>query len=276
MKLAVISDIHGNVAALEAVIEDMESWRPDQVIINGDLINRGPDSRDCMELVKKHLGRSHILKGNHEEYVLECAAREFVPGDQYHELHRFAHWTIDQLGPLIEEVHGWHDHLDLTDPEGGEFHVTHGTRLGKRDGIRSNTGREQLPEKLGNPGRLFITAHTHQPLVLDFDGTKVVNVGSVGSPFDRDPRAAYGRFTFGDNRWNVRIVRVEYDRSRTERAYEESGFLDEGGPFARIMLTELRQSRGHMAPWMRRYYQAVLDGEIGIEQAVSRYLDALG
>ncbi len=275
MKLAVISDIHGNVAALEAVIEDIQTWHPDQVIINGDLINRGPDSRDCMQLVKEYLGRSPILKGNHEEYVLECAAREFIPGEQRHELHRFAHWTIDQLGSLIEEVRVWHDHLDLVDPEGGEFHVTHGTRLGKRDGIRSNTERDQLPEKLGSPGRLFITAHTHQPLVLDFDGTKVVNVGSVGSPFDRDPRAAYGRFAFHDNRWNAQIVRVEYDRARTERAYEESGFLDEGGPFARIMLTELRQSRGHMAPWMRHYLRAVLNGDITVEKAVAEYLRSL-
>ncbi len=275
MKLAVISDIHGNLPALEAVLDDLAKWRPDQVILNGDLINRGPDSRGCLGLVTQQLPHCHIVKGNHEEFVLACAEKEFSPGIQRHELRRFAHWTIDQLGTGLEVVRQWHEDLDLTDPDGGELHITHGTRLGKRDGIRHNTDPETLPAKLGDPRQLFITAHTHQPLILDYEGTLVVNTGSVGSSFDRDYRAAYGRFTFHAGRWKAEIVRVDYDRARTERDYVESGFLEQGGPFARVMLTELRQSRGHMAPWMRRYHQAVLDGEITVEQAVTEYLASL-
>ncbi len=275
MKLAVISDIHGNLPALEAVIGDLERWGPDQVITNGDVINRGPDSLGCLELIGQQLAGSNIIKGNHEEFVLACAEKEFSPGIQRHELRRFAHWTINQLGAGLEMVRRWHEDLDLTDPDGGELHITHGTRLGKRDGIRHNTDPKTLPAKLGDPRQLFITAHTHQPLILDCEGTLVVNTGSVGASFDRDYRAAYGRFTFHAGRWKAEIVRVDYDRARTERDYVESGFLEQGGPFARVMLTELRQSRGHMAPWMRRYHQAVLDGEITVEQAVTEYLASL-
>jgi predicted phosphodiesterase len=272
MKLAVISDIHGNLPALEEVLDDLLSWGPDQVIINGDVINRGPDSVGCLQLIEQQLNGCHILKGNHEEFILECAEKSFTAGNQRHELRRFAHWTIEQLGDRLQQVRDWLEELDLTDPDGGELHITHGTRLGKRDGIGQKTAAEKLPAKLGDPKQLFITAHTHQPLVLDYQGTLVVNTGSVGSPFDRDPRAAYGRFSFHGGRWNAEIIRLAYDRARTERAYEESGFLQQGGPFARILLTELRQSRGHMAPWMRRYEQAVLDGEISVEKAVSEYL----
>jgi predicted phosphodiesterase len=273
MKLAVLSDIHGNLPALEVVLDDLLSWRPDQVIINGDVINRGPDSLGCLELIEQQIPDSLILKGNHEEFVLECAQKPFIPGNQQHELRRFAHWTIEQLGPRLQHVLDWHEDLDLEDPDGGELHVTHGTRLGKRDGIGHRTPAEKLPAKLGDPKQLFITAHTHLPLVLDYQGTLVVNTGSVGSPFDRDPRAAYGRLAFHAGRWNAEIVRLDYDRARTERDYKESGFLDGGGPLTRLMLTELRQSRGHMAPWMRRYQQAVLDGEITVEKAVREYLD---
>ena len=252
MKLAVLSDIHGNLPALEAVLDDLGKWRPDRVIINGDVINRGPDSPGCLELIARQLPTITLIKGNHEEFVLACAEKPFTPGIQRHELRRFAHWTIGQLGDRLQAVSHWREDLDLIDSEGGELHITHGTRLGKRDGIRPNTDPADLAGKLGDPKRLFITAHTHQPLVLDYEGTLVVNTGSVGSPFDRDPRAAYGRFTFHSGRWDAEITRLEYDRARTERDYEESGFLDGGGPFARIMLMELRQSRGHMAVWMRQ------------------------
>jgi predicted phosphodiesterase len=272
MKLAVLSDIHGNLPALEAVLDDVQRWNPDRVIINGDVINRGPDSLGCLQLIEEQLNGCYILKGNHEEFVLECAQKPFIAGNQRHELRRFAHWTIEQLGTRLQQVRDWHEDLDLIDPDGGELHITHGTRLGKRDGIGQKTAPEKLPAKLGDPKQLFITAHTHQPLVLDYEGTLVVNTGSVGSPFDRDPRAAYGRFTFHAGRWNAEIIRLAYDRARTERAYEETGFLEGGGPFARILLAELRQSRGHMAPWMRRYERAVLDGEITVEKAVTDYL----
>jgi predicted phosphodiesterase len=275
VKLAVISDIHGNLPALEVVLDDLAKWKPDKIILNGDVINRGPDSSGCLDLINRQLPQSLCIKGNHEEFVLECAEKAFTSGIQRHELRRFAHWTIDQLGIRLDAVRDWREDLDLTDPDGGEIHVTHGTRLGKRDGILHSTDPDSLPAKLGDPRQLFITAHTHQPLVLDYEGTLVVNTGSVGSSFDRDYRAAYGRFSFHTGRWDAEIVRLEYDRARTVRDYEESGFLEEGGPFARMMLTELRQSRGHMAPWMRRYLKPVLDGAITVEAAVDEYLSSL-
>ncbi len=275
MKLAVLSDIHGNLPALEVVLEDISRWGPDMVVLNGDLINRGPRSRACMQAIRQYQQQIHILKGNHEEFVLRCAAREFQPGVQEHEMRRFAHWTADQLDGLIDEVASWGDELELTDLDGGDLCITHGTRLGKRDSIHANDDPEELAAKLGEPRTLFITAHTHQPLQLQYVDRQVVNIGSVGAPFDRDPRASYGRFNFIGGRWEAQIVRLEYDMEQTERDYRQSGFLDDGGPFARIMLTELRQSRGLMGPWMRRYHQAVLDGEITVERAVEEYMQSI-
>jgi predicted phosphodiesterase len=228
-----------------------------------------------MERIKQYPQEIHILKGNHEEFVLFCAAREFKPGVQEHELRRFAHWTANQLDGLLDQVADWGDELELTDLDGGDLCITHGTRLGKRDTIREQHDPQELEAKLGEPRSLFITAHTHQPMLLQHGGRQVVNIGSVGSPFDRDPRAGYGRFSFSRGRWRAEIIRLEYDTGQTERDYRQSGFLAEGGPFARIMLTELQQSRGLMGPWMRQYHQAVLGGEITVEEAVNEYLDGV-
>ncbi len=275
MKLAVLSDVHGNLPALEVVLEDITRWGADMVVLNGDLINRGPSSRACMERIRRYPQQIKILKGNHEEFVLRCAVREFHSGVQEHELRRFAHWTATQLDGLLDEVAGWDDELELTDLDGGDLYITHGTLLGKRDSIHEQSDPEELEAKLGEPRSLFITAHTHKPMLLQHAGRQVVNIGSVGSPFDGDPRASYGRFSFSRGRWETEIVRLEYDRAQTELDYQQTGFLSEAGPFAQIMLIELQRSRGYMGPWMRHYHQAVLDGEITVEQAVDVYLRKL-
>ncbi len=69
MKLAVLSDIHGNVPALQAVVEHVEAWGPDHVIVNGDIVNRGPYSLECLQAVqeKQAVQGWQLLRGNHED-----------------------------------------------------------------------------------------------------------------------------------------------------------------------------------------------------------------
>lgn len=275
MKIAVLSDIHGNLPALEVVLEDIERWAPDRVVVNGDLINRGPHSLECLELLRRRLD-PHLLQGNHEEFVRHCAGRAREPDSPTYDLRRFGHWTADRLGGALTQVAAWPGNLDLTDPDGGTIHITHGSRLGSRDGIHPGVGDDELAAKVGDPTHLFITSHTHKPLVRDFNGTRVVNVGSVGTPLDRDPRAAYGRFTFGRGGWAVEIVRLAFDRARAERDFRDSGFLEEGGPLTRLIHAELREARSLVGPWMRQYHDAVRAGEVTVAIAVERYLEDAG
>ncbi len=272
MKIAVISDVHGNVPALEAVLDDIERWGPDRLVVAGDLINRGPCSLACFELLEARAPGYRAIQGNHEGFVLRCADRVQDPGDVQGDLSRFAQFTAEQMGEALAPIRIWPHHLDIDDPDAGTVHVTHGSRLGNREGILPDTDGEALAERIGDPRDLFIAAHTHRPLVKHFRGTLIVNVGSVGTPFDRDPRAAYGRLHFAEGRWHADIVRLDFDRARHERNFETSGFLEQGGALARIMLTEFRQSRGHMGPWMRRYHDRVRAGEMALDAAVDEYL----
>ncbi len=272
MKIAILSDIHGNVPALEAVLEDLPRDPPDLCVINGDAINRGPDSLATLRMLARHLPEAIYTKGNHESWVLRCRD-EAIPreGVQF-ETKRFAYWTLDQLGDQLTQIDKWHDNLDLQLESGAAIHVTHGSRLGNRDGIHPRVPDEQLPAKLGDKRDLFIASHTHVPMVREFEGTLVVNSGSIGSPFDRDPRAAYARLNLGMEGWRAEVTRVPYDRQATERLYEESGFLDQAGPLTRLMLRELQISRGLMGIWMRTWQPAVLDQTITLEESVSRVL----
>jgi len=274
VKIVVLSDIHGNVPALEAVLDDILAWGPDEVILNGDLVNRGPYSLAVLRLLRQALPGVRLLAGNHEQYVIEAAGESHEPGTPQYDLTRFARWTAEQLGPaLLDELGGWADHLDLEDLEGASVHVTHGSRLGNRAGISASTPDEALPERLGDPRDLFIASHTHRPLLRRYRDTFIVNVGSVGTPMDADVRACYGRFSFAAGRWRAEIRRVAYDRARTERDFGESGFMHAGGPFARIIRAEFREARVLAGPWMRRYHAPVMAGELSVAEAVERHLE---
>jgi predicted phosphodiesterase len=273
MKLAVLSDVHGNLPALEAVVEDLLHWQPDRVVVNGDLINRGPNSRACVELLQREFPDIELVKGNHEEFVLTCGAEEYDPQLPTFELRRFAHWTYAQMGELMHEVARWHDDLALQGQGNDVVHITHASRLGKRSGISQRTPESDLPDKLGERGALFITSHTHKAMLREFDGTLILNTGSVGSPSDHDPRAAYGRAIFDGGRWRAEIVRLDYHRARAEHDFFSSGLIEEGGALTRLMLEELRHARVFLGPWNERYLQAVLAGQISVDAAVTEFLD---
>lgn len=276
MKLAILSDIHGNLPALTAVLDDIERWRPDQVIVNGDLVSRGPYSLECLRQLQSRLPRAHYLTGNHETYVLRCADEPADPDSPTLDIDRFADWALRQLGAAVEELRAWGDHLDLTGlDEGASVHITHGSRLGNRDGISARTRDDDLPAKLGTPRDLFVGSHTHKPLLRHFNGTLVVNTGSVGQPMDDDARAAYGRFTLQGGRWQAEIARVAYDKAQAERDFVDSGFLAEAGPMAKLIHRELCESHAHVGPWRNRYLEAVKARQISVTDAVEEYLAGL-
>jgi len=279
MKVAVFSDVQANLPALEAAIDDIQSWRPDLIIMAGDLINRGPSSRACLQgfdALRRHDGWLPI-KGNHEAWVLRCG-QEPPDSTSDERLRAFTDWTYRQIADLDlqDMLEGWPDHLCFHGQDGCAWvHVTHGSLAGNRDGISASTRDEDLAEKLPAQTALFVTAHTHKPMVRRFGGTTIVNVGSVGSPFDGDPRGSYGRLELRGGEWAIDIRRFAYDRAQTERDFHETGFLREGGALAQVVFQEWRRAQLLMPHWMGRYREAVLNGEVSPDRAVAEFLSEL-
>jgi predicted phosphodiesterase len=282
MKMAVLSDIHGNLAALEQVIEHVQAWQPDQVVVNGDIVSRGPRSRDCFLLLLEQRRRNNwfLLKGNHEEYVLDCGRPDCATAGPAFEIERFAHWTYQQLNGEIKALAALPEQFESTAPDGRTLRVVHASMRNNRDGIYVRTTDDEVRKHITSPSNappvappaVFVTAHTHRPLIRRLDDMLVVNIGSVGAPFDKDRRAGYGQFTWSCKGWQARVTRVEYDRQKTERDYVESGFLDEAGPLAQLMLLELRKARGLIFRWAHRYETAVRNGELTMEESVRRIM----
>jgi predicted phosphodiesterase len=277
MKVAVFSDVQAVLPALEAVIEHIEAWRPDCVVMAGDLVNRGPDSAGCLALFDRMRREQGWLpvNGNHELWVLRCGAQA-PASDAEHEIGRFTQWAWLQVADQAERLRGWPDHLCLHPPGADAWlHVTHGTMAGNRDGITPGRSDASLVDRLPEGVAQFVCGHTHRAHQRRIGDMAVANVGSVGSPFDGDVRGSYGRFTWRGGRWHTELVRFPYDRARAARDFETSGFLDEGGPLARIIYLEWQRADLLISGWRQRYQDAVLRGEMTLADSVDRYLRGL-
>ena len=278
MKLAVLADIHGNYTALQRVAGHIDDWQPDAVVVAGDIVNRGPRSQECLEFVqqRRHSHGWQVVRGNHEDYVISFSSPDTRPSGKKFEIFKIAHWAYQQLGGNVTPLLDMPFQVSLTAPDNSEIRVAHASMVNNRDGIFSFNTDAQLRKKISHPQQpapgLMCVAHTHIPLIRQVDQTTVVNTGSVGLPFDGDPRAAYAQLTWHQGEWSAELVRLPYDRRQAERDFFDTGFLDEGGPMAQLVLDELRSAQSRMYQWMVEYHVPTMNGEISLEDAVTRFL----
>ncbi len=274
MKLAVLADIHSNWRALQAVAVDIERWQPDRVVVAGDVINRGPCPVECLDFVlsmQRERGWRWVL-GNHEEYVIHHAQpREPIAGP-WIQIWGSSRWTYEQLNCDASMLEALPFQQSWQMPDGSEARVVHASMRGTRDGIFVETPAEVLREQIAPAPKLFVVGHTHQPLIRTLNGTLVVNAGSAGLPFDGDPRASYARLTWQHGVWNAEIVRLKYDRAQADRDFDETGFIAQAGPLARLMRVELQLARSMLYGWMCDYEAAVASGEMSLDESVKRVL----
>ncbi|HKV43899.1 MAG TPA: metallophosphoesterase family protein [bacterium] len=225
MRYAILSDVHGNLEALEAVLADVGRHRPDAFLCLGDTVGYGPNPNECASRIQELGGRA--IAGNHDRAAVGALdIRAFTP------LARAAiEWTIEVV---TDETRRWITTLPdrLEDPD---FLAVHGS---PRDPIEEYI--LDLPTSLAifseHPFALCLVGHSHVPgaFVLEADGTLsiralpvgermrlassdryIVNVGSVGQPRDGDPRASY--LILETEPRTVTLQRLSYPIATTQR-----------------------------------------------------------
>lgn len=275
MRFAVIADIHANFAALEEVEQELARLAPDAIYVAGDFLNRGPQPREVRDFL--YARGWPMTRGNHEDYVI-AQCREYSREDAAaNPIWQPARWTANQIDKRGDELAALPLSFNFPAPNESRILIAHGRPQVNNDGIFLRTSGEEIEELLGeNPPSLFVCAHTHVPLIRKLPRTLVVNVGSVGLPFDGDPRARFGLFTWKNGVWNAEIMAREYSRERALASYESSGFLEEnesgGGPLARVIMREVETARPHLGPWVRNFAGKVHDGELTVKEACAEYL----
>ena len=148
MKLAIISDIHGNIHALEAVLHDIEKLNVDQVVVNGDMVNRAPYS---VKVLDRLMGRDYMITlGNHEDLLRKWILRdESLPADWFgHPFWEGTAWSAEQL----KESKWWKtiDDLPLTyrvePPNAPSLLISHGSPRHYREGYGRFLTEEKFSE----------------------------------------------------------------------------------------------------------------------------------
>lgn len=276
MKLAVISDTHGNFPALQATLDHVDRWKPDLVVVNGDVVNRGPRSRQCWELMRERQ-ETHgwrVVSGNHEDYVCRWLDEPLNSEDPRFQIYGSSYQTFRQLNGHILEIRKLPQQIELEGPEGTTVRFTHGTMRGNDDGILQDAPDSQLMKQISPAPDVFCTGHTHRPFTRRINGTLVVNSGSAGTTFDGDPRISYAQLTWRKRGWQAEIARVSYDRDRSRRDFETSEFRLQGGPLVEIFLQEWLLARPMVNRWAKQYEERVIAGEIDLQSSVSEFLQA--
>ncbi len=251
-RIAVLSDIHGNVPALEAVLADLADQAPDEVLVGGDLVGRGPQGAAVVRRIAE-LGWP-VIRGNHEEYVLGFR-RGAIPDAWRHAGEwAAARWMAAELGDEEAELIG-HLPFSMTSRLAPGLRLVHGTPTTTREGIGPWLSDARLDEHLAEIDEaLLVCAHTHRPLHRELAAGTVVNVGSVGLPFNGDHRAQYAIFELdggGTPDWRIELRQVEYDREEIFAIYERTGFLAEGGITARLLRLELEHATPLLVPFLK-------------------------
>lgn len=280
MKIAVLSDNHGNIPALETVIEHIEGWQPDHIIFNGDVVNRGPKSLESWQMVQaKRQNDSWLMtRGNHEDYVLR---HESTKPDHNHvgikaEINKSSSWTHKQVNGYCSDMAELPNSVSFTAPDGSKLWATHASARGNTDGIYPGVDDATIRKQIAPLPAVFVTSHIHMAYIKQIDETLLVNTGSAGQHCYGDTRASYAQIRWQNGRWHADIIRLPYDMTATERDFYQSGFMEETGPIAHLIFHEWKTGQVILPDWRVNFMQAVLDGDIDLETSVINTLAKFG
>jgi putative phosphoesterase len=201
MRIAVVSDIHGNRTAFEAVLADLRQTSPDLILHGGDLADGGSSAAEIVDQIRD-LGWPGVL-GNTDELMFNPASlpRPFA--------------LVEEIAAASREALGeariaWLRDLPMMRVEGSMALVHASPESCWRSPMveASDVELEVVYSPLGMP--IVVYGHIHRPFIRDVGGMSIVNTGSVSLSFDGDPRASYLLLDVLDE-VNPQIRRVDYD-----------------------------------------------------------------
>jgi putative phosphoesterase len=206
MRIAALYDVHGNLPALEAVLEDLDADGMDVIVVGGDVL-WGPSQAECISLLRS--AGASFVRGNCERAVLGSQSASSA-------------WCRERLSPEDRQlVSTWPETLELSHDDLGRVLFCHATPRSDEENLTSATSDEVVAAALaGVHVDIVVGGHTHVQLVRQVpDRPRLVNAGSVGLPCQGDAGAYWAVLGPG-----VDLRRTEYDLERALALAYGSGF----------------------------------------------------
>ena len=220
MRIAIVSDIHGNGTAFEAVVADLRTQSPDLILHGGDLADVGPAGAEIIDFIRD-AGWPGVLGNTDEMLARPDSLDRFAAASPqleslWHAIREMAAFTRERLGAerltWLGQLPLKHEHDDLA--------LVHASPETPWRGPTANATDEELVAAFSRLARPLVAyGHIHQPFVRAVSNLTVANCGSVSLSYDGDPRPSYLLI----DRGVPAIRRVPYNVEREQRRLHESG-----------------------------------------------------
>ena len=227
-RIAVLSDVHGNATALEAVRKALKKDKPDAVIVAGDLVMNGPEPAAAVDALREmEEAGATIVQGNTDIAVADfdySAAFPWLTDGVPDTFRAAAEWAHDELG---DERLGWlrrlpaERRLMLDETMVLACHASPGSQTQGFDGqLDPSVVLERISR---TDARVICCGHTHLPEVRDLGWKVIVNAGSAGYVFDGDPTASWSLVEIDADEVRAEIRRTEFDTMTVSNAISARG-----------------------------------------------------
>lgn len=246
-RLAVLSDIHGNLPALDVVLADVESQRVDQVVIAGDVVNWGPFSAQVLARVTGNDWA--IIRGNNEYYLLDYNTPR--QPDHWRD-YRLLPWLYGQLeGRWQGVIAAWPDEITLRYPDAPSIRMFHGAPGNPWRSLHPLlTDAEIETELVAIEETTIIAGHSHLSMSRRAGPYHLINPGSVGVPLDGQFTASYALLDGDESGWTPTFRRLAFDPAPLLAEYARTRFADDYGIEAQLVIEEFKTARLQLLPFL--------------------------
>lgn len=226
MKIAIISDIHANYQALEAVINDINNEKCDKIFCLGDLAMAGPEPNKVIDFVKQQ-SNWEIIQGNTDKLIAEYTEKTYEDVKAMYPM--MANALADDVKIISNENK---EYLKNLPPQkeielnGVKILLVHGSPRKNNENIFPNMPLNEIEEIIKDTDAdLILCGHTHQPCGYQ-TATKqtVVNVGSVGRPMTEDPNTCYAIAEINNGEFSIIHKFIDYDRKTASEIIQKRNY----------------------------------------------------
>ena len=281
MKYAIISDVHGNNLALQAVLADAKAQGADHYLFLGDYAHALPQANDAVDTIRS-IGPATVIKGNGDGNFDTLIGKDF--SELTTEQMKPTYWAYKSLSPQnLEYLANLPEVAAIKD---GDFNIRleHAMKLFFRSPkvepfqsreFRTHMAREPFTHEdyllfarailLSTPGVLddlhaldegiYLFGHNHLQFHMEYEGRLFINPGSCGQPLDWDTRAPYTLLTISDGGWHVEERRVEYDVDRIISELDRCGFTEYAPFWSEILKLSTRLACDYFEPFVMHVEQ---------------------
>jgi predicted phosphodiesterase len=263
MRVAIISDLHGNTFALEAILEDIAKQGVDQIIVAGDSVNGHPNSKQCWDMVMA-LG-CPVLQGNHEQYMYRLGTEAAEPEwmQERFQTIRFFHSQFSSAN--LEKMRALPFTYSLPD-----LLICHATPGDAFKSLFSHSTPLELENAFaGATENNIVRGHNHNWFTTHWNGRTLHSIDAAGLPLTGKPIAPYAIFSL-DKTWSLEKRLMNYDHQAAVAAMNDE-FIANVGAMGYIWKLELQIAQPHLNPFFKQYFAALERQEIGFEDAVRQY-----